>query len=68
MVERDILDKDVLSTLRDGHLAEPPTLTERREWKLKFTKRLRGRRDVGVIVVILNSVEKLFVKTVEWED
>ncbi len=32
-----------------------------------MVRAVRGRREVGVVVVTLRN-EKIFVKTVEWED
>ena len=37
------------------------------EWKVKMVKEVRGRREVGVVVITIRN-ERLFVKTAEWED
>jgi hypothetical protein len=67
MVERDIFDVDVFRILRTGHVDEPPEQTEQGEWKCKVVLKIRGGRTAGVITIILHN-NKLFVKTVEWED
>lgn len=67
MVEREILRRDIDRALRHGYVEEKPTQTEYGEWKCKITLPIKGRRDLGVVVILLNS-GKLFVKTVEWED
>jgi hypothetical protein len=67
MREREIFDVDVLRVLRQGHVDEPPELTECNEWKCKSTLKIRGTRTAGVVTIILHN-GKLFVKTVEWED
>lgn len=67
MEERGITDIQILDILRTGIVLEQPTKTEYGEWKCKIIKELRGRRDAGVIVIILTN-SKLFLKTVEWED
>ncbi len=65
--EREIFDHDVLVILRKGSIKGPVTVTKYGEWKCKIVWRLRGNRDAGVVVVIQPS-DRLFVKTVEWED
>ena len=37
------------------------------EWKVKVVKQIKGRREIGVIVLIMRQ-SRLFIKTVEWED
>ena len=68
MSERDIIDIEVFRILKKGALGEEPEQTPRGEWKLKLVMRLRGNRDAGVVVIILNGDRKVLVKTVEWED
>ena len=68
MDERDILDIEVFKILQSGSLTGEPEQTLEGEWKLKIAKKLRGNRDAGVVTIILHSVSKLLVKTVEWED
>lgn len=68
MVERDLVDADVLRTLRSGTIAGDPEKGKGdSEWKCKMINSIRGGREAGVVVVILRD-GKLFVKTVEWED
>lgn len=45
-----------------------PERTERGEWKVTVVKRIAGRREAGVVTIILKDAETLFVKTVEWMD
>ncbi|MBM7851476.1 hypothetical protein JOD31_001701 [Methylopila capsulata] len=66
--ERDIFDDMMFDVLRTGYLAgdiEPGSRPG--EWKAKMCKAMRGRREIGVITIVIN-MQKLFVKTVEWED
>jgi hypothetical protein len=67
MVERDFTDMELFRILRTGHVIEEPTLTEKREWKAKIIKKLRGQREAGVITIFTRD-NSLFVKTIEWED
>ena len=67
MAEREISDIEVYRILQSGFIAEEPTQTTRKEWKCKLTKKLKGNREAGVVVIILND-GMLFVQTVEWED
>src|SRR3989304_2739531 len=67
MGERDMTDVDVLRVLRTGSIEGWPEATERNEWKCKMVLKMRGGRTAGVITIILHG-NKLFVKTVEWED
>lgn len=66
--ERDITIRDALTVLLtgliDGEIEQGRSLGE---WKCKMTKRMKGRREIGVVVIIIKD-EELFVKTVEWED
>lgn len=68
MLERDISDLMAVEVLRGGHIRGPivPGRSPG-EWKLKIARQIKGRRELGVIVVIMRE-ERLFVKTVEWED
>jgi Domain of unknown function (DUF4258) len=68
MVERGITDKVVMDVLRSGDPKgdiEPGTNAG--EWKVKMVRTVKGRREVGVVVVTVGN-EYLLVKTVEWED
>ena len=68
MEQRDILDVDVLRTLRQGRIDGPiePTATSG-DWKAKVVFRLCGSRDAGVVTVVAQA-RRLIVLTVEWED
>lgn len=65
---RDITDKMMFDVLRTGYIkgdVEPGRSPG--EWKVKMTKQMKGRREVGVVTVVIN-LKRLLVKTVEWED
>lgn len=68
MEERGIDRLDVIRVLKFGEIKggiEPGRSAG--EWKCKMAYRLKGSREIGVATVVLNS-ERLFLKTVEWED
>lgn len=65
---RDITDRMMFDVLRTGYLKgdiEPGKNPG--EWKAKMAKQMKGAREVGVVTIIINQ-ERLFIKTVEWED
>ncbi len=66
-VEREIFDHDTLAILRKGQIRGQITVTKYGEWKCKIVWKLRGNREAGVVVLIQPD-DRLFVKTVEWED
>ena len=68
MEERGITTLDALRVLRAGDIkgtVEPGKNTG--EWKCKIAKTMKGSREIGVVTLVL-SANRLFVKTVEWED
>jgi hypothetical protein len=66
--ERDINVRDALAVLRTGFLdGGIEAGCNLGEWKGKMTKAMKGRREIGVAVIVIKDSE-LFVKTVEWED
>jgi hypothetical protein len=68
MLERDITDEIALDVLRNGHLmGDIDQGRNPGEWKVKVGKQIKGRRQVGVVVLIIRE-SRLLVKTVEWED
>jgi len=68
MVARDIPDRTALSVLREGYIKDEIEQGDNPgEWKVKLCKPVRGRREVGVVAIIVKE-QRLFVKTVEWED
>ncbi|MBI2801862.1 MAG: DUF4258 domain-containing protein [Gammaproteobacteria bacterium] len=67
MSERDIFIDDVFRVLRTGSVNADPIRTDRGEWQCKIAKRIKDTRSVGVVTIIFHE-EKLFPKTVEWED
>ena len=69
MEERGIVMEDVYRVLQTGFI-EPETIEAGRskgEWQCKMTKQIRGAREVGVVTIVVQN-EKLFVKSVMWED
>lgn len=66
--QRDITDRMMFEVLRTGMLrGEIVAGKNAGEWKVKMVKQMKGRREVGVVTIVIN-MRKLFVKTVEWED
>lgn len=68
MFERDISDVVAVDVLRFG--ASKGAIEQGKnpgEWKVKMTMPVKGRREVGVVVLTVRNA-RLFVKTVEWED
>lgn len=65
---RGITDVMMFEVLRTGQIRGPVELGKYpNEIKVKMVKKLKGVREVGVVTLVINS-ERLFVKTVEWED
>jgi hypothetical protein len=65
---RDITDVMMFDVLRTGYLrGEIEPGRNPGEWKGKMCKQMKGRRDVGVVTILVNR-QRLFIKTVEWED
>jgi hypothetical protein len=67
MEEREISTIEVYRILQTGHVMEEPTQTDRKEWKCKIVRTIKGSREAGVVTVTLLS-GMLFAMTVEWED
>ena len=67
MNERSIDSPDVMRILCNGYVDDLPIKNEHGEWQCKVTLKLRGQRTAGAITIILLD-ERLFIKTVEWED
>ncbi len=68
MEERGIDRLDVIRVLKFGEIkGEVEPGRSAGEWKCKMAHRPKGSREIGVATVVLNS-ERLFLKTVEWED
>jgi hypothetical protein len=68
MEERGITRLDALRVLRGGGIRggiEPGK--SQGEWKCKIVMNIKGSRDIGVVTIVSNG-QRLFVKTVEWED
>ncbi len=68
MAERGITDVVAVDVLRLGHpQGEIEPGKNPGEWKVKMVRPVKGRREVGVVVLTVHN-SRLFVKTVEWED
>ena len=68
MNEREIYDVDVLMALRSGTFGMRRSGRNEASGSARYIiYRLRGSRDLGVVVIILKT-DDLLVKTVEWED
>ncbi len=66
--ERDITIQDALVVLQTGYIdGEIEAGLGLGEWKCKMTKTMKGRREIGVVLIVIKDSE-IFVKTVEWED
>lgn len=66
--ERDITDLMIHTVLKSGHITGEIECGERPgEWVFKMTKRMKGKREVGVVSVLMKG-PKLLVITAEWED
>jgi hypothetical protein len=68
MDERGITRLDALRVLRLGSISgEIEQGRNKGEWKCKMVHKQQGSREIGVVTVVVNG-QRLFVKTVEWED
>jgi Domain of unknown function (DUF4258) len=68
MAERDITDEMALEVLRQGFVKGDIESGEQPdELKVKMVRQIKGRREAGVVVVVVKSL-RLRVITVEWED
>jgi hypothetical protein len=68
MEERGIRDFVVVDVLRFGEIkGEVKPGNNPGDWKAKFVREAKGRREVGVVVVTYRN-SSLLVKTAEWED
>jgi hypothetical protein len=68
MYERGISDKFAVDVMRYGSpKGEIEPGRSRGEWKVKMVYRVKGQREVGVVVITVREA-CLYVKTVEWED
>jgi len=68
MAERDISIRVALAVIREGIVSGPVEAgASQGEWKAKIVRNVKGRRDVGVVVLLIKN-DRLLVKTVEWED
>ena len=66
--ERDILQADTYRISREGNTDSPPVLDKRGGWQAIVKKRIRGRREAGVVSVIFRESDEIIVVTVMWVD
>jgi hypothetical protein len=64
---RSITTEDVYWILETGYVEGRPVL-DGAEWKVLVVKRMPGTREAGVVTLIIEDDETIFVKTVEWMD
>ena len=68
MAERGISNRVALTVIREGMVSGPIEAGQSQgEWKAKIIRNVKGRRDVGVVVLLIRN-NRILVKTVEWED
>jgi len=68
MEERGVSRLEAVRVLRGGEIrGEIEAGKSQGEWKCKVVAKPRGSRELGVVTVVVNG-QRLFVKTVEWED
>jgi hypothetical protein len=68
MSERGITDKMAVEVLQKGDLkGEVEKGSNVGEWKAKLVRRVKGRREAGVVVLTVRNGQ-LLVKIAEWED
>ncbi len=68
MDERDISDMEVFEVLRVGLIEGAPWIESKTgDDACKVVLRRKKSRAIGVVTIVL-KVDKLVVKTVEWED
>jgi superfamily I DNA and/or RNA helicase len=68
MEERGITTLDVLRVLRAGDIKGSIDAGKNiGEWRCKIVKQMKGTREIGVVTIVKNA-DRLFIKTVEWED
>lgn len=68
MRERDISIRVALTVIREGTVLGNIVAGEYPgEWKAKIVRNVKGRRDVGAVVLLVRN-DFILVKTVEWED
>ncbi|WP_371931231.1 DUF4258 domain-containing protein [Nioella sp. MMSF_3534] len=66
--ERGITNRMALSVLRSGYISGDIVPGNRPgEWKAKLLYQIPGRREMGVVMILVKE-NRIFVKTVMWED
>lgn len=65
---RGVTDLEAIRALRLGEIAGSVWSEPSGERACKVTFRPRGSRTLGVVTIVLDAGNGLFVKTVEWED
>jgi hypothetical protein len=64
---RTIVQEDVYWILQTGMVEGQPSLDDG-EWKVIMVRRMPGTRVAGVVTLIVEENDEIFVKTVEWMD
>lgn len=68
MEERGITRLDAIRALKAGDIVgDIEAGANSGEWKCKVVERRKGARALGVVTIVVNQ-DRLFIKTVEWED
>jgi len=65
--ERSIVAEDIYWILQTGIVDGRP-VCEEGEWKVIMVRRMPGLREAGVVTLIVQENDAVFVKTVEWMD
>lgn len=68
IIDRSITRVDAQRILLTGYIEADMEQQPNGDWKVIVTKKIKGRREAGIVTLILREDEKLFVKTVEWMD
>lgn len=65
--DRSIVAEDVYWILQEGRVEKAP-IDEEGEWKVIMVRRMLEHREAGVVTLIVQDDDKVFVKTVERMD
>jgi hypothetical protein len=66
--EREITRGDIFDILRNGYCHGQPHRNEKGHWQVIISKRLTGQREAGAVTVILEEIDRLIIRTVQWMD
>lgn len=65
--QRSIVQEDIYWILQTG-MVEGQPVQEGDEWKVIIVRRMPGKREAGVVTLVVEESEIVFVMTVEWMD